>query len=119
MVRSSLCIILLFLSLSSILGKSHSKYANNFRKRSFLHYDSLRSARNLVGKIIDTETNTIYNIDGQKQNEPQVIDVPAPTIEEALPFIPSTHPTREQIACLAACHACIEEYPVDNVSDEK
>lgn len=118
MFRSSLCIVVLFLGLSSILGKSHSKYANIARKRSVSHHESLRTARHLVGQLIDTETNTIYNVDGQKQRDAQVINVPAPTIEEDLPFIPNTHPTREQIACLAACHACIEEYPVINVSDE-
>ena len=67
-----------------------------------------------MGKLIDTESNAIYTIDGQKQPDAAPIN-PEPSPSVSAPIIPSIHPTREEIACLAACHSCVEDYPIGNV----
>jgi len=41
----------------------HNHHLNRISRNNQQH----RSLRDIMGKLIDTETNTIYSIDGQKQ----------------------------------------------------
>ena len=61
-----------------------------------------------MGKLIDTETNTIYSIDGQKQ---QGSSSNVGTSAASMSNGPSTR-FIEDLACLEACYKCVEDYPV-------
>jgi hypothetical protein len=111
MLRLSLCTFVLLVGLSTILAASHMKYRNIHRERTIRNHEQQRSLRHLLGKLIDTESNSIYTINGEKQQDiPIHVDIKPST------SVPSVHPSREQIACLAACHSCVEDYPIGIVS---
>ncbi len=62
-----------------------------------------------MGKLIDTETNTIYRLDGQKQQDflPTDTGVSA-SVDSSTRFL-------EDLACLEACYKCVEDYPLMTV----
>lgn len=68
---------------------SHQISRYNERQQRFL--------RNLMGKLIDTRTSAIYNVEGQKQH--------------SIATVPSSKFV-EDLACLEACYTCVEEFPV-------
>lgn len=71
---------------------SHQISRYNEHQRRFL--------RNLMGKLIDTHTSTIYNVEGQRQHSTATVP--------SSKFI-------EDLACLEACYTCVEEFPVISV----
>jgi hypothetical protein len=109
----SFCILVMFICLSVVIAKTEVKFRHHHQKRFAPSNEPIRTLRNLIGKLIDTEANTIYTIDGQKQ-------VDAPAIIESTttmaPFAPVAAPKQEEMACLAACHSCLQGFPVLSVS---
>ena len=90
------CLFLIFLVNSNMaFVKLESEYPShqisryNERQQRFL--------RNLMGKLIDTRTSAIYNVEGQKQH--------------SIATVPSSKFV-EDLACLEACYTCVEEFPV-------
>jgi len=81
--------------------KVHNHHFNRISRNNERH----RPLRNIMGKLIDTETNTIYSIDGQKQQGTSVA---------SLSMDPSTK-FSEDLACLEACYKCVEDYPLVTV----
>lgn len=104
-------ISLSFLSLVMLVGMNMAVIHNDVKfdkhhlnriSRSSEHQQ--RVLRNLMGKLIDTGTNTIYSIDGQKQQgAASMSNVLSPR------FV-------EDLACLEACYKCVEDYPPSLVS---
>ena len=113
MLRFPLFALVLLVGLSIIIAKNTAKYPHRHQKRSARNHEQFRMLRHLMGKLIDTESNAIYTIDGQKQHEAPINAEPSPPLPPSM--IPNVHPTREEIACLAACHSCVEDYPIGNV----
>lgn len=67
----------------------------------------MRTLRNLMGKLIDTETNTMYNIDGEKEQEISLNNDVTTTTTPSAPVVPEAPVVFGEIACLAACHSCV------------
>ena len=112
MVRLSLFTFVFLIGLSMIIAKNDLKFRKNQQKRFAQNNEQTRTLRNLVGKLIDTETNILYNVDGQKlQDLPLKSDVTTTVVPLTKILIPS----QEEIACLAACNSCVEEYSLENV----
>jgi hypothetical protein len=65
-----------------------------------------RILRNIMGKLIDTETNTIYSLDGQKQQG--ILSNAGPSADPSTKYL-------EDLACLEACYKCVEDYPLTTV----
>jgi hypothetical protein len=112
MVRLPLFALFLLIGLSMIIAKHDVKFRKIHQKRFSRNNEQTRTLRNLVGKLIDTETNLIYNVDGQKHQDAQSDSALTPVTSVA----PILIPNHEEIACLAACHSCIEDYPIGIVS---
>jgi hypothetical protein len=114
MLRFSLLTLLFLLGLSVIIAKSNAKHGHAFQKRAIRKTEQFRQLRHLMGTLVDTETDAVFNINGQKQSETSINkDVTSPV---SAPAMPAVHASREEIACLAACHACVEDYPINHVS---
>jgi len=109
MIRLSLFISVLLIGLSMAIAKNDVKFSNIFQKRFSRNNQPVRTLRNLMGKLIDTETNTIYTVEGQKELNPGATPITA-----QLPL--NAPPKSDQIACLAACHSCVEDYSLESVS---
>lgn len=109
MVRRSFFMFVTLIGLSIVLAKEDMKFRNNYQKRFSQNTEHKHNLRNLIGKLIDTETNTIYSIDGHKQHD--TLSDSATTTRA-----PISPPNPEEIACLAACQSCVEEYPIGVVS---
>jgi len=88
------------------------KYQNHHFNRISRNNEQQRPIRNIMGKLIDTETNTIYSLDGQKQ---QGMPTNAGAMTASIPIGPSTR-FLEDLACLEACYKCVEDYPLAMVS---
>jgi len=108
-----------FLSLVMLVGMNMAlihngvklhKYHSNRISRNNEHQQ--RALRNIMGKLIDTETNTIYSIDGQKQ---QGISSNVGTTVASMSNGLSTR-FIDDLACLEACYKCVEDYPLTMVS---
>ncbi len=101
-----------FLLLSVMLVGSSIAYIHNDGKlnpshrlnRIYRHNEYQRKLRNIMGKIFDTDTNTIYSIEGQKQQAAASL---APGLSDK---------NLEDLACLTACYTCVEDYPLTTVS---
>ncbi len=111
MIRLFLFISILLIGLSMAITKNNWKFRQFSRSN-----EQIRSVRNLMGKLIDTDTNTIYTVDGQKQEDkPSNPGATTPTTVSsseaaaAAPKLAHTLPNLEETACIAACHACIIE----------
>ena len=115
MYRLSLFTLVLLIGLSVIIAKSDGRFRNINQKRLFRNNEQQRYLRHLMGNLIDSDTNTIYTVQGQKQADPSPI-AEAAVAPSSSPSIPDFAPNREEIACLAACHSCVEDYPIINVS---
>lgn len=87
----------------------HKHHLNRLSRNSEQQQQHL--IRNIMGKLIDTETNTIYSIDGQKQQ-----GLPSNTgiMAASMPIDLSTR-FIEDLACLEACYKCVEDYPLTTV----
>ncbi|CAF2355861.1 unnamed protein product [Rotaria sp. Silwood2] len=100
----------MLIGLSIVIVKSDVKFRNIQHKRFSRSNEQIRTLRNLVGKLVDSETNAVYTMDGKKQQ-----GIPwnsgATTV---VPLSPSPPPTPEEIACLAACQSCVEDYPIES-----
>lgn len=110
MARLSFLTLVLLIALSMSMAENDIKFRNINQKRLSRSIAQIRSLRNLVGKLIDTETNVIYNMDGQKQQDTSM-HVGATTVP---PLAHNLSPNLEEIACLAACNSCVEDYPIGN-----
>jgi hypothetical protein len=107
-------IFVLFIAL--IVGSSMGFRTNDVKYHHNNHLNrnneqQQRLIRNIMGKLIDTETNTIYSIDGQKQQ-----GLPSNTgiMAASMPIDLSTR-FIEDLACLEACYKCVEDYPLTTV----
>jgi hypothetical protein len=115
MIRLSLLISLLLIGLSMAIAKNNWKFRNIHQKQFS------RTVRNLFGKLVDTDTNTIYTVDGKKEEDKPLnsdatttsTSTPTPTAAAKLVHL---LPNLEETACIAACHACIEDYSLEIVS---
>ncbi len=103
----SVFLFFLILLVSSSMGylSNDVKFHNHHLNRISRNNERQRPLRNIMGKLIDTETNTIYSIDGQKQQGTSVA---------SLSMNPSTK-FSEDLACLEACYKCVEDYPLVTV----
>jgi hypothetical protein len=110
MIRLSLFIPVLLIGLSMAIVKNDVKFSNIFQKRVSRNNQPLRTLRNLMGKLIDTDTNTIYTVEGQKELDPGA------TTPITAQLTLNAPPKSDQIACLAACHSCVEDYSLESVS---
>jgi hypothetical protein len=121
MIRLSLLISVLLIGLSMALAKNQWQF-RHLQKQLSRNNQQSRIVRNLMGKLIDTDTNTIYTVDGQKQEDkPSNSDAttsPTTVPSAAVPKLVHALPNLEETACIAACHACIEDYTLETVSLE-
>ncbi|CAF1129420.1 unnamed protein product [Rotaria magnacalcarata] len=105
MIYRSFFICVVLIGLSIVIARNDVKFRNLHQNRFARNNDHSRSLRNLVGKLVDTDTNTIYSVDGHRQQ-----DIPrnsgTTTVASVAPISP---PSYEQIACLSACQQCVEE----------
>jgi hypothetical protein len=113
MVHLSLFTFILFIGLSMVIAKNDVKFRNTYQNRFSQNNEQRRNLRNLMGKLIDTEANTIYNVDGQKQHGTP-LDSDATSTKTPLAAI--SLPKQEEIACVSACHSCLEAYSIVSVS---
>lgn len=105
---SALFFFLIFLTSSSMAFKNDVKFPDHNLNRISRNTEQQRALRNLLGKLIDTETNTIYSLDGQKQHgSPPNTG----TMAAGMSSIPSVK-FLEDLACLEACYKCVEDYPL-------
>jgi len=120
MIRLSLYLSILFIGLTMVLAKNGWKYRNIYPEQHSFAKDQFRSLRSLMGKLIDTETNTVYSIDGEKQQQqPSPLQDPETTATVAPVAQVGNAPLNfGEIACLAACHSCVETEPLENVRDQ-
>ncbi|CAF4344430.1 unnamed protein product [Rotaria socialis] len=108
MIYRSFFIFIVLIGLSIVIARNDVKFRNVYQKRFARNNDHARSLRNLVGKLVDTETNTIYSVDGHRQ---QGMPWNSGTTTAAS-VAPSSPPSSEQIACLSACQQCVEEHQI-------
>ena len=118
MYRLSLFTLVLLIGLSVIIAKSDGRFRHLNQKRSFRNNDQQRHLRHLMGRLIDSETNTVYAVQGEKQADPSIITeaAVAPSSPLSTSISAESAPNRDEFACLAACHSCVEDYPIINVS---
>ncbi|CAF3725423.1 unnamed protein product [Rotaria sordida] len=100
----------MLIGLSIVIAKNDIKFRNIQQKRFSRSNEHTHTLRNLLGKLVDSETDTVYTIDGQKQQGTQWNG--GETTVESLS--PSPPPSPEEIACLAACQYCVEDYPIES-----
>jgi hypothetical protein len=112
MIRLSFFTFVLLIGLSMVIAKYDVKFRNIHQKRISRNNEQSLTLRNLVGKLIDTETNTVYDVDGTKQKDTSLNSGATATT----PLVLNLPPNHEEIACLAACHSCVEEYSLEDVS---
>jgi hypothetical protein len=106
---------ILFFSLTLLISLSLGFLTNDVKfSKHHLHRISRNTEqqhilRSIMGKLIDTETNTIYRLDGQKQQDflPTDTGVSA-SVDSSTRFL-------EDLACLEACYKCVEDYPLMTV----
>lgn len=110
MIRLSLFISVLLIGLSMVIAKNDLEFSNIFQKRFFRNNEQMRTSRNLMGKLIDTETNTIYTVNGEKELNSDATTLTTTQLTLNAP------PNTDEIACLAACHSCVEDYSFESVS---
>ncbi|CAF1087441.1 unnamed protein product [Adineta ricciae] len=104
----SLVTFVICIGLSMVIAKPEVKFRHHQQKRFVRSSEPIRSLRNLIGNLIDTEANVIYTIDGQKQvNAAGRAD--ATTTMNPLAVIAG--PKQDEMACLAACHSCLQGFP--------
>ena len=84
-------------------------YSKSYQRISRQHEQQNRALRNIMGKLFDTETNTIYNLDGQKNQGIPLNSAASMAVGPSTRFI-------EDLACLEACYKCVEDYPQTAVS---
>lgn len=116
MIRLSFFISILLVGLSMAIARSAWKSPHLHQKRLSPYKDQTRSLRQLMGKLIDTDTNTMYALNGEKQD-----DTPA-SIDLTTRATSKVHPTpaqAQEIACIAACNFCVEEHPLEKVHSLK
>lgn len=122
MIRLSLFTFGLFIGLSMVIAKTDVKFRHIHQKRfsrnsEHQQHQQQRTLRNLMGKLIDTETNVIYNVDGEKFKDISLnSDAATITTTATTSIMHNEVPNHEQIACLAACHSCVEEFFLESVS---
>lgn len=110
MVRFSLFIFVLILALNMIFGEKYSKFHSNTRRRSLSSHHKSNEFGHLKGKLVDTTNDAVYNVEIKKEES----NVPSIS-GDIQSVISNLHPNREEIACLAACHTCVEDYPIAKV----
>ncbi|CAF1591710.1 unnamed protein product [Adineta ricciae] len=89
--------IVMLVGVNMVFTTNDVKFNKHHLNRFSRNNDHQRPIRTILGKLFDLETNTIYNIDGQKQqgsspmsHEPSARDI-------------------EDFACLEACFICVED----------
>ena len=119
-IMVSLCLFsfVMFISMSMASVKSDARPHQQYLKRMSRHsgQQQQRYFRHIMGKLIDTETNTIYNIDGQKQFG---TPVNADAVDDSSVVTGGTGKYYEDLACLEACYKCVEDFPVTAVSSHQ
>jgi hypothetical protein len=105
----------IFFSLTLLIGLSLGfltndvKYSKHHLHRVSRNNEQQRVLRSIMGKLIDTETNTIYRIEGQKQQGLSSADIgTSASVGSSTRFL-------EDLACLEACYKCVEDYPLTTV----
>jgi hypothetical protein len=83
-----------------------AKFSKHYLHRISRNNEQQRIFRNIMGKLIDTETNTIYSLDGQKQQG--ILSNAGPSADPSTKYL-------EDLACLEACYKCVEDYPLTTV----
>ncbi|CAF1284508.1 unnamed protein product [Adineta steineri] len=107
-------VCLFYLSLVMLIGMNMAfihndiKFQKHHMNRLFRSNEEQRALRNIMGKLIDTETNTIYSIDGQKQHGSSSSNVAKSDASTSIGLSPRFI---EDLACLEACYKCVEDYP--------
>ena len=112
MVNLLLILFVILLGSSVAFTRNDIKLNNRNSRRISRNIEHQRPLRTMMGKLIDTETNTIYTVDGQKQ---QGTSSNTGAAAEALAVGPSTR-FLEDLACLEACYKCVEDYPLATVN---
>jgi hypothetical protein len=112
MIRLLLFTLILLIGLSMIIAKSDGTFRKIYQKRFSRNNEPQRALRNLMGKLIDTETNIIYSVDGEKQQAAPL----SSSMTTPASLIAPAPPKHEEIACLAACHFCVEDFSTGSVS---
>ena len=108
MARFSLFIFVLLIGLNMIIGET---YAQQHRKRSTTAHDQRRHVLHLKGQLFDKDNDAIYSIEVKKESQTPSVSADLPSSVNS-PAVSNVVPSREEIACLAACHTCVEDYPV-------
>ncbi|UJR26338.1 hypothetical protein I4U23_007674 [Adineta vaga] len=112
----SLFTFIIFIGLSMVIAKSEVKFRHHQQKRFARNNEPARTLRNLIGNLIDTEANIVYTIDGQKQvNTPVHSDATTTTVS---PLAAVSAPKQEEMACLAACHSCLQGFSFHQKRDD-
>ena len=114
MIRLPLFICVLLIGLSIVMAKSNWNFRGTQQGRLFRNNGQMRTLRNLMGNLIDTDTNTIYKIEGQKQQDIPIN--PDMTTTNTVPIFRPKFPQLEETACIAACHSCVEDESLAGVS---
>ncbi len=102
----------LFFVLTLLIGSgmgfltNDAKFSKHYLHRISRNNEQQRIFRNIMGKLIDTETNTIYSLDGQKQQG--ILSNAGPSADPSTKYL-------EDLACLEACYKCVEDYPLTTV----
>jgi hypothetical protein len=106
----------MFINLSLALINNDVRFRHQQQqhvKRLSRDLEQNRHIRHIMGKLIDTDTNTIYNIEGQKQMSPLSMHL---DVNDESVGTDMSNPHYEDLACLEACYKCVEDYPVLAVS---
>lgn len=102
----------LFFFLTLLIGSSvgyltnEAKFSKHHLHRISRNNEQQRVLRSIMGKLIDTESNTLYNLDGQKQQS--IFSNAGTSADPSIRFL-------EDLACLEACYKCVEDYPLTTV----
>ena len=112
MIRLSFFISILFVGLSVAIARNAWKSPHFYQKRSTSNKEQTHHLRQLMGKLIDTDTNTVYALNGHKQEE--VLSNPDMTTRATSEKDPALFYLQET-ACIAACNMCVEEHPLEQV----
>ena len=112
MIRLSFFISIVLVGLSMAIARNTWKYPHVHEKQFSSNKEQTRSLRQLMGKLIDTDTNTMYALNGEKQDDTPVgIDLTTRATSKVHP----TPAQAQEIACIAACNFCVEEHPLEKV----
>lgn len=112
MIRLSFFISILFVGLSMAIARNAWKSPHLHQKRSSTNKEQTHHLRQLMGNLIDTDTNIEYAMSGHKQ------DAISSNLDMTTRATSKDHPALayfQETACIAACNMCVEEHPLEKV----